>query len=86
MDMTLIAETTVAALVGLLAVYGAFHVCVKTIGGLIPGKDKVELFGEKLDSSFAPIIAAIEKGVDLLNPKTNGGAGLAPKVRKATKP
>ena len=75
MDLASLLEIGVAGIVGLLALYGAFQAGVKALGAVIPGKDPVEKFGEVLDEKVAPIIAKIEDGVDLLNPKTNGGAG-----------
>ena len=78
MGLTEILQLGAAGVVGLLAIYGAFHAAVKAIGALIPGPDPVEEFGALLDEKVAPIIVKIEAGVDLLNPTTNGGAGNGP--------
>jgi hypothetical protein len=70
-----IVQSALLGLAALLAVYGAMHAFVKGLGAIIPGEDPVEEFGDMLDEKVAPVIEKIESGVDLLNPKTHGGAG-----------
>lgn len=72
-------ETVKGILIGgVMAVvifYGGFRMAVHRLGQAIPGDDPVERFDRKLKERMDGIMEAIEKGVDLLNPKTHGGAG-----------
>ena len=77
MDFMMYLEVGLAGVVGLLAIYGAFHAGVKALGAIIPGDDPVEKFGDMLDEKVQPILDTIHKATDLLNPKTHGGAGRA---------
>jgi len=49
---------------------------VDLMGKIIPGDDPFERFDALLDEKVAPIVQKVEDGVDLLNPRTNGGAGI----------
>lgn len=81
--LELVLATATGGVVALIAVYAGFRKGVKTIGEAVPGDDPFDRLDAKLNEKVDPIIDAIERGVDKLNPKTHGGAGEGPDVRPA---
>lgn len=77
---TVFTAATGAAL-AIVAMYVGFRRGVKTMGDSIPGEDVFDMLDAKLTEKVDPIIGAIERGVDKLNPQTHGGAGSGPDVR-----
>ena len=79
--LELILGVATGGVIALIATYLGFRKGVKTLGESIPGEDPFEKLDAKLAEKVDPIIDAIARGVDKLNPKTHGGAGEGPDVK-----
>ena len=66
---------------GVAVIAGAwfgFRKAVEQAGQKIAGNDFFERLDAKLDTRFGKAEELLSQGIDLLNPKTNGGAGNPP--------
>lgn len=75
MDLELLTELVAVSVLTLVGVYFIVRSGIRKIGEAIPGEDAFDRASLKLEGKVDPILEAIRNGVDLLNPKTHGGAG-----------
>jgi DNA integrity scanning protein DisA with diadenylate cyclase activity len=81
--LEMVLAAAAGAVVALIAVYVGFRKGVKGMAEALPGEDFFERLDKKLTAKVDPVIDAIERGVDKLNPNTHGGPGQGPDVKQS---